>query len=216
MTRRRVLDDAAGEAREHQILGMQAQAAALARAALAAHRDPHTPQIDHHARPFSADDLDRHHHAVANEARHHLARRLAIEHLRRRRLLDPAVVHHRHAARERHRLGLVVRHVDEGRADLAMEAGKLLLHGLAQVHVQIGERLVEQHDRRPHREAAGERDALALAAGELMRPSLGHRFETDHRERALATRRLRSSDGTRRTRSANATFSATLICGHSA
>ena len=67
--------------------------------------------------------------------------------------------------------------VDEGRADLAMEAGKFLLHRLAQMHVQIGERFVEQHDRRPHREASGKRNALTLTAGQFMWPSLGHRLK---------------------------------------
>src|SRR5689334_20632033 len=110
---------------------MQAQAAPLTCVALTTHRDPHAPEIHHRARPFPADDLDWHHHAVTDEARHHLAGGLAIEHLRGRGLLDAAVVHHRYAARERHRLRLIVRDINEGRANLAMEAGELLLHGFA-------------------------------------------------------------------------------------
>ena len=64
-----------------------------------------------------------------------------------------------------------------------VEARELLLHRLAQMHVEIGERLVEQHDGRLHGEAARERDALALAAGQLVRPPLRHRLEPDHGER---------------------------------
>ena len=63
------------------------------------------------------------------------------------------------------------------------------------MHVEIGERLVEQHDVRPHGEAARERDALALAAGKLMRAPLGQRFEPDHGERLVhAAHALRLGD----------------------
>src|SRR5262249_19436927 len=64
-----------------------------------------------------------------------------------------------------------------------VEAGEFLLHGFAQMHIEVGERLVEQHHGRLHREAAGERDALTLAAGQFVRPALGHRFEAHHGER---------------------------------
>ena len=51
-------------------------------------------------------------------------------------LLDPARVHHRDAVAHRQRLLLVVGHVDERDADLALDALELELHDLAQLEVE--------------------------------------------------------------------------------
>ncbi len=59
-------------------------------------------------------------------------------------LLDVALVHHRDPVRQRQRLGLVVRHVDERDADFLLQVDELDLHLLAQLGVERGERLVEQ------------------------------------------------------------------------
>jgi hypothetical protein len=59
--------------------------------------------------------------------------------------------------------------VDEGDADLALDALELDLHLLAQLEVQRAERLVEQQHLRAVDDRPGQRDALALAAGELRR-----------------------------------------------
>ena len=48
-----------------------------------------------------------------------------------------------------------------------MEAGQFLLHGGAQVRVEIGERFVHQNGLCALGEAAGEGDPLALSAGEF-------------------------------------------------
>ena len=53
------------------------------------------------------------------------------------------------------------------------------------MHVEIGERLVEQHQRRLGDEAARERDALALAAREQRRAPLGEAVELDQRQRRV-------------------------------
>ena len=55
---------------------------------------------------------------------------------------------HGDAVGQRHRLGLIVGDVDHRRAGAPVERGELLLHRGAQMHVEIGERLVEQHERR--------------------------------------------------------------------
>ena len=76
------------------------------------------------------------------------------------------------AVRERHRLGLVVGDVDEGEAHAPLQVLELDAHALAQLGIEIGERLVEQQDRRLDNQRARQRHALLLAAGELSRMAL--------------------------------------------
>ena len=59
-------------------------------------------------------------------------------------LLDPPLVHDRDPIGHRHRLLLVVRHVNEGDADVVLEALDEELHLLTQLQVEGSERLVEQ------------------------------------------------------------------------
>ena len=62
---------------------------------------------------------------------------------------------------------------------------QLLLHVFAQLQIERAERLVEQQHLRPVDQRAGERDALALAAGELARPARAVARQLDHFERGL-------------------------------
>ena len=125
-------------------------------------------------------------------ARNRRVGRLAIELRWRRDLQQPAAVHHRDAVGQRHRFGLVVRDVDHRRAGARVEAGELVFHRRAQMHVEVGQRLVEQHQRGLGDQAARERHALALTAGQQRWPALGVAFELDQRERRLdAPRALR-------------------------
>ena len=62
-----------------------------------------------------------------------------------------------------------MRDVDRRRADAALEPLELVARGGAQLRVEVGERLVEQEHVRLAHERARERDALALAAGQLAR-----------------------------------------------
>ena len=82
------------------------------------------------------------------------------------------VVEDGQAVAHRERLVLVVGDVDEGDPDLALDPLELDLHLLAQLQVERAERLVEQQHARAVDDRAGERDALALAAGELRRLAL--------------------------------------------
>jgi hypothetical protein len=68
-----------------------------------------------------------------------------------------------------HRLDLVVRDVDRRHAQLLLDAGDLRAHLHAQLRVEFRERLVHQEHLRLAHDRAAHRDALALAAGQLLR-----------------------------------------------
>ena len=70
---------------------------------------------------------------------------------------------------ERHRLALVVRDVHERDADLVVDRVELEEHVLAELQVERRERLVQEKHLRPVDEGARYRDALLLAARELVR-----------------------------------------------
>ena len=115
-------------------------------------------------------------------------------------LHDPALVEDGEAVAHRQRLLLVVRHVDERDADLALDALELDLHLLAQLEVQRAERLVEQQHPRAVDDRARQRDALALAADELRRlaravageATISSASPARVRRSALSTLRIRS------------------------
>ena len=107
--------------------------------------------------------------ADAQEAGHEARARALVEALRVGQLLVAALVHDGDAIGHRHRLFLVVGHVDERDPDLLLDALELDLHLLAQLEVEGAERLVEQQDGRPIDERPGERDALRLATRDLAR-----------------------------------------------
>ena len=91
-------------------------------------------------------------------------------------------------------------HVDERDADLLLDGLELDLHLLAELEVERAERLVEQEHARSVDERAGQRHALALAAGQLAGLAPLVAVEPDHLER-LGDARRRSAFGTRRTMS---------------
>ena len=85
-------------------------------------------------------------------------------------LLDHAVGHDRDPVGHGQRLTLVMGDVDEGDADLLLDALELDLHLLAELQVERAQRLVQEQHPRVHHQRAGERDALLLAAGEHRGP----------------------------------------------
>ena len=123
--------------------------------------------------------------AAADEARDELRPRPAVDLLRRAELLDPAEVHHRDQVGRGHRLGLVVGHVDRGVAILVVQAADLEAHLLAQVGVEVRERLVEQQGLGLDHQRAGQRHALLLAARQLAGIALGQRLEPRRRQDRL-------------------------------
>ena len=113
------------------------------------------------------------------------------------------------------RLLLVVRHVDERDADLALDRLELDLHLLAELEVERAERLVEEQDLRAVHDRARERDALPLTAGQLGRLAVAESREPHHLS-ASAARSRRSPFLTFLTMSPYSTFSCTVMCGNSA
>ena len=105
-----------------------------------------------------------------------------VEDVRLVALHDRPALEHRDPVGDRERLVLVVRDEDRGRAGRREHVDDLAPHARAQLDVERGERLVEQHERGPRGERAGERDPLALAAREVVRQPLLEPAEPDHLE----------------------------------
>src|SRR5215218_6053025 len=95
-------------------------------------------------------------------------------------LLDAAVAHDDDAIRDRHRLLLVVGHVDRAEVELVLQLLDLLAHAHAQPGVEVGQRLVEEDRLWPRGVGAGERDALLLPATELRRRPHHELLHADH------------------------------------
>ena len=121
-----------------------------------------------------------------------------VDLLGRAALAHLAALHHRDPVGHRQRLLLVVRHVEEGDPDLALDPLELDLHLLAQLQVERAERLVEQQHRGPVDERPGQRDALLLAARQLARPGLLAARAADELERLLDALRISRSATLRR------------------
>ena len=77
------------------------------------------------------------------------------------------VAHHGDPVRELHRLGLVVRHVQRGEAELPLHGQQLEAQLLPYLGVDVRERLVEQDEVAAGDERARERDPLLLPAAHL-------------------------------------------------
>jgi hypothetical protein len=126
--------------------------------------------------------LDGEHVRVADEARSERRRGRAIDLRRRPDLLDPPLVEHGDAIRQRERLPLIVGHVDERGARLAVHAPQLRLHVQADLQVERRERLVEEQHPRTVDERTRERDALELPARELVSAPRPVALEANERE----------------------------------
>ena len=99
------------------------------------------------------------------------------------------VVHDADTIGDRHRLLLVVGDDDEGEPEPLLQLHQLKLRLAAQFLVERSEGFIEQEDARAFDQRARERDALALAAGELVRLALGQTFEPHQRQHLLDSRR---------------------------
>ncbi len=109
------------------------------------------------------------HVAGADEAGDELRARPVVDLLRGAGLLDLAGVHHRDHVGGGHRLRLVVGDVDGRVAIFVVQPAHLEAHLLAQIGVEIRQRLVEQQRLGLDDQRARERDALLLPARELAR-----------------------------------------------
>jgi hypothetical protein len=93
------------------------------------------------------------------------------------------VGHHGDAIGQTQRLFLIVRDDHRCGASRTQDGAHLDPQARAQAGVQVGERLVEQHDARRGRQGAGQRNALLLTAGELVRVAAGLGCHADQVER---------------------------------
>ena len=160
-----------------------------ARAAVERDVDPRDPEP-----PAAALGGHEVHRRRAHERRDEHVRRLLEQALGRIALLDGPVAQHRDAVAERHRLDLVVRHVDGRDAEPLVQPRQLRAHADAQLGVEVGERLVHQVGLRLAHHRAADRDPLALAARERARlavDQLAQPQHARHRSDLLAHRRLR-------------------------
>ena len=110
-------------------------------------------------------------------------RRARPDVVRRADLHDPAVAQDRHAVTERERLGLVVRDVERGHAELREERLEVVEKSVAESAVERSERLVEQEDARLGGERAGEGDALLFASRERRHGAVLESGEPDEVQR---------------------------------
>ena len=92
------------------------------------------------------------------------------------------------AIAEPHCFAHVVRDEQNGRAGRAPQGLELVVEPVARHGVERAEGLVHQQDFGVLRERAGERDALAHAARQLVRALLGELPEVDHREQLVGAR----------------------------
>ena len=106
------------------------------------------------------------HRRGADEVGHEHAGRTLINLQRRAELLDHAPVHDRDRVGHGHRLHLVVRDVDGGRAQPVVQCAQLAAHHLAELGVERAKRLVHQEGERLAHDRAAQRNALAVAAGQ--------------------------------------------------
>ena len=155
------------------------------------------------------------HRRVADEAADEIGGGVAVDLDRRGRLHDAALVHHRDAVGEAHRLDLIVGDVDGGGAALLQHALQLGAHLQPQQRVEVGERLVHQQHLGLHGQRPGHGDALALAAGKLAGIAVEQLLDM-HQAAERLTLVSTSACGSFFMRRPKAMFSNTVRCGKTA
>ena len=100
-----------------------------------------------------------------------------VDLFRRARLFDAAAVEHHHPVGHFHGLILVVGDEHAGDVHLVVQAPQPAAQLLAHLGIERPEGFVQQQHLRFHGQRPGERDALALAPGELLRVAVGQPVE---------------------------------------
>ena len=136
----------------------------------------------------SVDDLAVDEVERADEGGDEAGARRIVDFARRPDLLDRALVHHDDAVGHRQRFFLIVGDEDRRDAELALQRADFLAQRDADARVEGGQRLVEQQDLRARGERAGERDALLLAARQLIGIAVGELRQLDHRQHLVDPR----------------------------
>ena len=129
--------------------------------------------------------LDEVHRRAADEAGDEEVDRPVEHRLGIARLLEHAAPQNGDPVTHRHRLDLIVRHVDRRDAEVTLHACDLTAHLHAQARVEVRQRLVHQEHPRLAHDRASHRDALALSAGELTRLPFEEVVEAEGAARAL-------------------------------
>ena len=124
----------------------------------------------------------------ADELRDEPAGRALVDLLRRADLQQAAPVEDRQPVGDGQRLLLVVGDVDRGQAGLFADAADFRAHLQAQLGVEIGQRFVQQQALRLDDQGAGQRDALLLAAGQLVGLGVRAVGQLDEFQRAQGAR----------------------------
>ena len=125
---------------------------------------------------------------AAEEVVDERAGRLVVDRLGRADLLDAPAVHHHDAIGHLERLVLVVGDEHAGDLELVVQPPQPAAQLLADLGVERAEGLVQQQHARLDGERAGERDALALAAGELRGVAVRDPVELHELEQLLHAR----------------------------
>ena len=105
-------------------------------------------------------------------------RRPEIELRRRADFQEHAFMHQADAIRQRQRFFLIVGHVDGRDAEGLLQRLQLEAHLLAQLGVEIAERLVQQQHLRLRDQRARQRDALLLPAAQIGRQPIRQTSQT--------------------------------------
>ena len=176
----------------------------------------HEGEAARRAEPAGRLDLPLDEGRAAHEAGHEPVGRALVEVLLRAHLPHGAVVHDHQPVGHRQGLLLVVGDHDGREPELLLQLADLDAHLLAQLGIEIGERLVEQQHVRPEDERAGQRHALLLAAGQLPRQALAQMLEADQPQGLGDAAGSSREASTLRISSPKATFCATVRCGNSA
>ena len=171
-----------------------------------------------HPRASRIDRLAHHVEEVcrADDVGDELVRRLLVDLPRRSLLHDTALAHDQHAVRQRQSLGLVVGHVHGGDPERALQAMDLGARAVAQLGVEVAERLVEQHGVGRLHDGPRHRDALLLAARQLGRLAIAEIAQADEPQRLSDPAGRSRSFASLRICRGKATFSNTVRCGQMA
>ncbi len=109
--------------------------------------------------------------------------RLIVDRARRAALEELAAVEDDDPIAHQQGFGLVVRHVDQGRAEAAMQIDHLLAQAGAKRRVETRERLVEQDHARLARQGPADRHPLPLTSGKGAGTSRQDMVEPQHARR---------------------------------
>src|SRR5499425_328116 len=124
-------------------------------------------------------------HRLTEEIAHEGGGGLFVERTRRADLLDASAVHQRDAIGEAERLDLIVSDEEHGDAEATLEELDLRAHLLAELRVEVAERLVEEEEIRLVDEGPAEGEALHLSAAQERARPFAEPAEADQVEDAF-------------------------------